>query len=261
MSRQKEIVEIVKAAGEIIREHFHMHKQIQTKSTSIDLVTEVDKQVELYLKKEFSALIPGSAFLSEETDSELKEAEALWVIDPIDGTTNFVHGFPFVCVSVALQIHGITKHAVVYNPIMEELFSAEAGQGSYKGDIRLRISKHTEFTDCLFATGFPYHFATTKDNNICYFEHFHRLCQGVRRPGSAALDLCYVAAGIIDGYWEWHLKPWDCAAGILIVQEAGGVVTNFEEQPYRFGDKNLVAANPDLHRKMLNEIAICRNSQ
>jgi myo-inositol-1(or 4)-monophosphatase len=199
-------------------------------------------------------LMPGSEFLSEETDSELKEADKLWIMDPIDGTLNFVHGFPMVCISLALHENGLPTHAYVYNPVIDYLFEAQKGKGSKLNGKSIGVSTHTRLKECLFATGFPYDYPTNPENNLRYFDHFNQRIQGVRRPGSAALDLAFTASGTFDGFWEWHLKPWDVAAGILLIEEAGGIVTNFEGMPYRFTDSNIVAGNPDIHKLMLIEL-------
>lgn len=255
---KNQILSILLDAGEIIAERIHTRKDIGHKSTYVDLVTEVDREVELRMIEALQKLLPGSEFLSEETQSRIKEAEKLWILDPIDGTLNFVHGFPMVCISLALQLNGDLQHAFVYNPVLGDLFEAERGKGATLNAKALQVSGAAEFRDSLLATGFPYDYAENPDNNITLFDHFHRLAQGIRRPGSAALDLAYTAAGVFDGFWEQHLKPWDVAAGILLVEEAGGVVTNFDDRPYRFGDDNILAANQQIHAKMLQEIRALR---
>lgn len=255
---RNKIVEILKDAGQIISSRIHTTKKIDTKSTNIDLVTEVDRQVELFLKEKLSELLPGSEFLSEETDSELKEAEKLWIMDPIDGTLNFVHGFPIFCISLALHEDGIPSQAYVYNPMINYLFEAQKGQGTKRNGQNVVVSTNTKFQDCLLSTGFPYDYLTTSENNLNYFDHFNRLTQGIRRPGSAASDMAFTASGTFDGFWEWHLKPWDVAAGILLVQEAGGIVSNYQGQPYKFTDNNIVAANPAIHALMLKELEFLR---
>jgi len=248
------IIDILTEAGKIISSRIHTKKIINHKSTDVDLVTEVDREVELFLMNKLSALLPGSEFLSEETASEIKTAEKLWVMDPIDGTLNFVHGFPMVCISLALHEDGIPTYAYVYNPLINYLFEAQKGKGAKLNGIDIHVSSHTKLKECLFSTGFPYDYPTNKENNLNYFDHFNRLVQGVRRPGSAAMDMAFTAAGTFDGFWEWHLKPWDVAAGILLIEEAGGIVTNFDGQPYHFGDENIVAGNPAIHALMLKEL-------
>lgn len=251
---RNEIVDILTNAGKIIADRIHTKKEINSKSTDVDLVTEVDRQVELFLKDHLSKLLPGSEFLSEETDSELKQAEKLWVMDPIDGTLNFVHGFPMVCISLALHEDGIPTHGYVYNPMINYLFEAQKDCGTRLNGKNVRVSDNTKLKQCLFSTGFPYDYPTNPENNLRYFDHFNQRIQGVRRPGSAALDMAFTASGTFDGFWEWHLKPWDVAAGILLIQEAGGIVTNFEGKPYQFTDHNIVAGNPSIHALMLKEL-------
>ena len=248
------IIDILQEAGSIIRERIHTRKDIGRKSTETDLVTEVDRQVEEFTICKLRKLLPGSEFLSEETQSHIKEADKLWVLDPIDGTLNFVHGFPFVCISLALQEAGQLTRAYVYNPVLGHLFEARRGKGAYLNGDRIEVSDTRELKNSLFATGFPYDYADNPDNNLRLFDHFQRRIRGVRRPGSAALDMAFTASGTFDGFWEQHLKPWDVAAGILLIEEAGGIVSNFTGAPYRFGDKHILAANPHMHAVMLEEI-------
>ncbi len=256
---RNEIVTLLKSAGKIIADRIHTKKIIKHKSTDIDLVTEVDRQVELFLIDGLKKLIPESEFLCEETDSEIKKADKLWIIDPIDGTLNFVHGFPMVCISLALHEAGIPTHAYVYNPLINYLFEAQRGQGAKLNGEIIHVSSSTRLKECLFSTGFPYDYADNPENNLRYFDHFNRRIQGVRRPGSAALDMAFTAAGTFDGFWEWHLKPWDVAAGILLIEEAGGIVTNFDGEPYDFRDEHIVAGNPIIHALMLEEIRKIRS--
>jgi myo-inositol-1(or 4)-monophosphatase len=251
---RNKIVDILIDGGKIISSRIYTKKIIDSKSTDVDLVTEVDRQVELFLMEGLSKILPGSEYLSEETDSEIKEADKLWVMDPIDGTLNFVHGFPMVCISLALHENGIPTHAYVYNPLINYLFEAQKGQGTRLNGHSVHVSEHTRLKQCLFSTGFPYDYPTTSENNLNYFDHFNKLVQGVRRPGSAALDMAFTSSGTFDGFWEWHLKPWDVAAGILLVEEAGGIVTNFDGKPYTFKDDHIVAGNPAIHAIMLEEI-------
>jgi myo-inositol-1(or 4)-monophosphatase len=255
---RNKIVEILTEAGQIISDRIHTKKIIDSKSTDVDLVTEVDRQVELFLMEKLSKLLPCSEYLSEETASEIKEADKLWIMDPIDGTLNFVHGFPMVCISLALHENGIPTHAYVYNPMINYLFEAQQGQGTKLNGRSVNVSQNTIFKQCLFSTGFPYDYPTNPENNLRYFDHFNQRVQGVRRPGSAALDMAFTAAGTFDGFWEWHLKPWDVAAGILLIEEAGGIVTNFDGKPYTFSDNNIVAGNPAIHALMLDELEILK---
>jgi myo-inositol-1(or 4)-monophosphatase len=249
--RQK-IHNIILQAGEILLTEGENRLNVRTKSSDSDLVTEIDLMVEEFLKEKFSLLLPGSLFLAEETESDLKDAEVLWVIDPIDGTTNFVHHFPFAAISVALQIKGIAKLGFVYNPFLSEFFEAAEGNGSLLNGKRITVSSVRTIDKSLLATGFPYN--SSDIVNFRFFEHFQKQSQGIRRPGSAALDLCYIAKGSFDGFWEWHLKPWDVAAGILIVEEAGGIVSDLCGENYSFSSDNILATNSSLHQKMLIEM-------
>ena len=248
---KREIKSVVLAAGKIIKDNFYRDKKISTKSTSSDLVTLTDTKVENYLKKEFKAIIPDSKFISEETDSNYKDYKNVWIIDPIDGTTNFVHRFPFVCISVALQQDNNLVYAIVHNPILDETYTAEKNQGSYLNGEKITVSETDKLEECLFATGFPYNFTTCEENNIRYFEYYHKIVHGVRRPGSAALDLCYLAKGVYDGFWEFGLHIWDVAAGILIIREAGGVVTNLAGAEFDPKNPKILATNGIIHDKML----------
>ncbi len=247
---KERIEQIIRDAGQIIKDNFYLEKNITTKSTGIDLVTDIDKKVELYLKDKLSMVIPGSSFWAEETDNKYTEAEYLWIIDPIDGTTNFVHRFPFVAISVALQHNGVTILGFVYNPIMNEFFIAEKGSGAFLNGDRIEVAKETELKASLVATGFPYDYNAVP-NNMRHFDVMMEQVQGIRRPGSAALDLCHTANGLFNGYWEFHLQPWDMAAGILIVEEAGGIVLNTEGKEHTLTDKGLICGNKQIVGKML----------
>ncbi|MBW6515247.1 MAG: inositol monophosphatase [Candidatus Cloacimonetes bacterium] len=246
---------IILTAGKMLKETIGDSDKIsvRTKSTDSDLVTQLDTEIENFLKEELSRILPGSVFLAEETDPKLKDTEKLWIIDPIDGTTNFVHGFPFVAISVALQISGELTHGFVYNPFMNEFFAATRNEGSFLNGKCIRVSKVQRLSEALLATGFAYNFKTASENNIRFFEHFQSKCHGIRRPGSAALDLCYVAKGVFDGFWEWYLNPWDVAAGILIVEEAGGKITDLYGIDHLFTSDNILVTNSALHNQMLQE--------
>lgn len=246
--------EIVREAGKILKTEFYRPKQVETKSVAFDLVTETDKKIESYLISEFSKLLPGSEFLAEESDPSIKEAEYLWVIDPIDGTTNFVHQFPFVCISVAFCHNQKPMFGMVYNPILNEFFSAFQGKGAFLNEERIDVSANDDLSKAFLGTGFAYNVGTAKENNIRYFEKMITRVHGIRRPGSAALDLCYVAKGVYDGFWEWYLNPWDVMAGILIIQEAGGKVTTLGNKNWEPGDINIAASNKILHDKLLESL-------
>lgn len=199
---------------------------------------------------------PKHAILAEESGgASLSDAEYLWIIDPLDGTTNFLHGYPQYCVSIALAHKGQIQQAVVYDPNRNDLFTASKGGGAFLNDRRIRVSKRISLADSLISTGFPYTDVSYLDQYLAMFADMIRKTAGVRREGSAALDLCYVASGRVDGYWELNLKSWDIAAGSLIAQEAGAIVTDvFGEQGWlESGD--VVAANPKVLAQMLHTLA------
>jgi myo-inositol-1(or 4)-monophosphatase len=214
-----------------------------------NIVTDVDKKAEAMIIKDILAAFPGHSILSEESEPRSGLAPYTWIIDPLDGTTNFAHAFPFFCVSIALEKSGRIVLGVVYDPIREELFFAEKGRGAYLNGKKIHVSKVKKLIDSFLATGFSYGIKR-KDRNISYFRKLLTRTQAIRRAGSAALDLCYVACGRFDGFWEMDLHPWDSAAGMLIVEEAGGKVTRFDSSPYSPYDKNILATNGHIHNKM-----------
>ena len=205
--------------------------EIENKSSSFDLVTEVDKLSEQRLIAKVREAYPEDAILSEESGSDGNQAEYRWVIDPVDGTTNYAHGFPLFAISMALQHQGSEVLGIIYVPFLNELYHAEKGRGAFRNGSRFHVSNARELGKALLATGFPYDKATDPNNNLNYFNHLVPQIIGIRRTGSAAFDLCNVAAGRIDGYWEFKVKPWDVAAGALIVEEAGGRVEYLPDHP------------------------------
>ena len=251
---RKSVHKLMLQQGDMLIKESRTKLSVRTKSSSTDLVTNVDWKIENELKNALLGLLPQSQFLAEETDDKYKSAELLWIIDPIDGTTNYVHNFPFFCISVALQVEGSITLAFVYNPVSKEFFEAERGKGSLLNNKPISVSPTQTLSKSLLSTGFAYNFGSTDENNIRFFSHFHKLCHGIRRPGSAALDLCYVAKGVFDGFWEWYLKPWDVAAGVLILQEAGGKISNFNNNNFSLTDDNILGTNGSIHSEMLAEI-------
>ncbi|MCB5251074.1 MAG: inositol monophosphatase family protein [Candidatus Cloacimonadales bacterium] len=246
---------IILQAGEMLKTAFYQEKNISTKSNQYDLVTDTDKAIEAFLIENLGKICPDSQFLAEESDSVYKTADKLWVIDPIDGTTNFVHKFPFTCISVAFKLNGKLEYGFVYNPIMGEFFTAQRGKGAYLNGKRIYVSKEDDFGKSFLATGFAYGFASAKIDNIEIFRDTLSKVHAVRRAGSAALDLCYVALGVFDGFWEFSLKAWDVCAGIIIVQEAGGKVTNLNFEKWAFSDDLIIASNGILHNHFLEHLA------
>jgi myo-inositol-1(or 4)-monophosphatase len=223
---------------------------ISTKSSEIDLVTKVDKLCEEKIREIISAAYPDHVILGEEGGESVGNAAHRWIVDPLDGTVNYAHGFPFYCVSIGLEVDGVVQVGVVLDSVRNELFTATRGGGAFCNGVNIAVSNQPTLKKCLLATGFPYDEAGLK-KNLEVFARVHQKVRAIRRPGSAALDLCYVACGRIDGFWELKLQPWDVAAGLLIVQEAGGTVTTLRGEPYDFGDKVMIATNGHVHGKLL----------
>lgn len=243
-------IEAAREAGDYILEAMSDLRQVDYKGRA-DLVTNVDRGSEAIIIERIAKVFPEHAVLAEETGDNRRDSAWRWVVDPIDGTTNFVHGYPFFCISIAVQQHRQTVAAVVFDPVHDEMFTAVRGQGACLNGVPLRVSRTAELATSLVATGFPYALGEHWQRSMDYFELFYRHTHGVRRDGAAALDLCYVAAGRFDGFWEYDLKPWDVAAGLLLVTEAGGRVTDFAGHPSDPGDGQLVASNGAIHDAML----------
>lgn len=243
----------VREVGKIQRDNLgKKNLLVETKSTEVDLVTEIDKLSEKYFLEAIKAKYPDHSILSEEAGVYGEEtSEYLWIIDPLDGTTNYAQGLPVFAISVALQYRKETVLGVIFLPMLDLLFEAVRGQKAYLNGRQISVSKKTNLKECLLSTGFPYDQAVHKDNNTNYVTYFVPRSRGIRRIGSAAYDLGNVAAGIIDGYWELSLSPWDVAAGILIVEEAGGVVIRLEEKR----GISLIAANTNIVEQILEGIA------
>ena len=244
----QEMQVIARKVGAMQRENLgKVDLKTDRKSTRIDLVTEIDRRSEEmivgYLLQEY----PDHAILAEESGVSGQESEYCWVIDPVDGTTNYAQGLPIFAVSIALEHRGEKVLGIVYEPVTDEMFCAIRGQGSYLNQKRLQVGNKSELIECVLATGFPYDIATNPVNNINYFTSLAVQTRAVRRMGSAAYDLASVASGGFDGFWEMCLSPWDVAASILIVTEAGGTVL-----PFRDDRKiSIVAANPVISQKIL----------
>ena len=239
-------MEIVRQSGDIVREHWARPSNVRHKGR-IDLVTQTDLAVEAFLKDKLAGLVPGAAFMAEESSRSESEPDGLcWIIDPVDGTTNFVHRIPQVATSVALWNKDHVELGVVNIPMMHECFSAQRGQGAFLNGAPLTVSRAETLGDALVATGFPYDFTERLDRILERLALVLPKSQGLRRIGAAAVDLAYVACGRVDMFFEEGLKPWDFAAGMLLVEEAGGKVTNMRGAPLRFGDV-LLASNGLVH--------------
>ncbi len=246
-----EAIEIAKKVGQVQLNGL-LEKRIIHYKGEIDLVTEVDKECEEILVNFIKTKFSDHDIISEETQFELKGSPYCWFIDPLDGTTNYVHGYPVFCVSLALQFEGQIVLGVVYDPTRDELFWAEKGKGAYLNGRRIKVSNITKLSESLLATGFPYDLKRDPVNNLDHFLNMILEAQAIRRDGSAALNLCYVASGRFDGFWELKLKPWDVAAGALIVKEAGGMVSDFEGNSFDPFHLEVVASNGHIHKEMLN---------
>ena len=243
--------EAAEAAGGIINENWQMPKQIDYKG-AIDLVTSVDRESERCIVAALQRHFPEHSILAEEdTRVERSKSPYRWIVDPLDGTTNFAHSYPQFCVSIALEHAGHVVLGLVYDPIRRECFRAVKGGGATLNDVPIQTSMIEDLDQALLATGFPYDRRDHADDYLKYFKAFMLRCQGIRRNGSAALDLCYVACGRLDGYWELKLKPWDTAAGTLIVQEADGALTGFSGEPYSIWGSETLATNGRIHSSMV----------
>lgn len=247
-------VKAARAAGAIIsRASLDLDLlRINTKSPN-DFVTEVDQAAEMAIIETLLQAYPGHGILAEESGREhgAKDSDYVWIIDPLDGTTNFIHGFPVYAVSIALSFRGQIQQAVVYDPARNDLFYASKGRGAYLNDKRIRVSKRTRLSDCLIGTGFPFRKGDNFKRYMKMFEAVMTQCAGLRRPGAAALDLCYVAAGYYDGFFETGLNPWDVAAGSLMITEAGGLIGNFTGESDFLHQREVVAATPRIYGQMV----------
>ena len=222
-----------------------------------DYVSEVDRAAEHAIIQILLDAYPGHAILAEESGREhgARHSEYTWIIDPLDGTTNFLHGFPVYAVSIGLAFRGKVEQAVVYDPTRNDLFMASKGRGAFLNDRRLRVSKRTRLGDALIGTGFPFRKGDNFKRYVKMFEEVMQCCAGLRRPGAAALDLCYVAAGYYDGFFETGLNPWDVAAGSLIITEAGGLIGNFTGEADYLHQREVVAGNPKVYGQLVQILA------
>jgi myo-inositol-1(or 4)-monophosphatase len=248
------IIEIAKEAGQIVREGFGKTLDIEFKTNESNLVTQIDKASEKriidYVKKEF----PTHGILAEESGESKNTSEYLWVIDPLDGTTNFAHGFPIFSVSIGVQRNGLTIAGVVYDVMKDIVYSAESDSGAYANNKRINVSLNDKLQRALLVTGFPYNIAENPDNAFERFIVLTKASRGMRRLGSAAIDFCYVANGVFDGFWEVYLHPWDICAGKLILEEAGGIVSDFRSEPVNIFSNKILATNKHIHKQMVEVI-------
>lgn len=243
------------SGGEILRTFYGKLDDVKKKGP-VDLVTEADVRSEEAIIQTIGSVFPDHGILAEEGGRYQGEGAFTWVIDPLDGTTNFAHGIPMVAVSIACCCDGQPVVAAVLNPIVGELFTATRSSGAWLNGRPISVSTAAKLDDSLLVTGFPYNFREISDPLIRRFRTLMLACRGVRRLGAAAIDLCYVATGRFDGFWEQNLKPWDTAAGLLIVQEAGGRVTNFANEAFTIDSDQILASNGRIHNQMLAKIQL-----
>lgn len=249
-----ELTSLARQAGEILRRDFGQHLRVDHKGL-IDLVSEADHQSEELLLSYILKNFPGDRIVTEESGELAGSSGSTWYVDPLDGTVNYVHGLPIYSVSIAYAAAGRLILGVVYDPMRDELFSAQAGAGAWLNDEPVRPAQAVDLDHALLVTGFPYDIRTNPVNNLDHYAHFALHSQGVRRLGSAALDLCYVACGRFDGFWELRLNPWDVAAGGLIARQAGAKVTNLRgSDDFISPPQSILAANSAIHALMLKEL-------
>jgi len=240
------------AAGALQRNHYETALTIGTKSAPVDLVTEVDHACERLIVDELAVARPEDAVLAEEgSGTDRPNAVWRWIVDPLDGTVNYAHGYPRFCVSIAVEQRGLRRVGVVYDPLLNETYHATRGGGAFLNGKPVRVSKEKELSRGLFATGFAYDVQRSQDDNLANWASFVKSARAVRRDGSAALDLCYVACGRFEGYWEQKLHAWDVAAGQLVVEESGGRCTDFNGGPVPPDGDPIVASNGHVHEQML----------
>jgi len=254
---KNKLIEIIKEAGEILKDGYFSKKDVTFKASK-DLVTKYDVAVENFLKEKFALEFKDFNVIAEESDNSNLEFSNSIIVDPIDGTTNFVNKVPHTCISVGVYKNKKPFIGVVYNPILDELYTAVVGEGAYLNGERLQVSDENTFQKALLSTGFPYSNATNKDDLNDVIEKIAYIlprCQDIRRLGSAAIDLCFVARGTYEGYYEMNLKAWDVSAGLIILQEAGGKVSTLDGSDYTlFEDKYIVASNGLIHDELISNL-------
>lgn len=238
-------------AGGILKKGFHQRISIEFKGR-INPVTNIDLQSERFITRTIAKKYPTHTILTEEGANSKGTAGVRWVIDPLDGTVNFAHGFPVYCVSIGIELDGEMLGGAVFDPERDEMFWAIRDAGAYLNKTKIKVTSESRLERCLMATGFAYDIGTAKRNNLGLFARVARKVQGVRRPGSAAIDLCWLAAGRLDGFWELKLAPWDTAAAKVVVEEAGGMTSRVNGRPHTIFSADLLATNGKIHRSMVN---------
>ena len=244
-----------KKAGLMLIQNIRSNREISFKG-EVDLVTNFDRQSQEIIRDSLLRAFPDHDIIAEEGLKKEKGSDFKWIVDPIDGTTNYVHGFPVFCISIAVEKGGESLVGLVFDPMRGELFAAKRGEGASLNNKKIQVSCTEELDKSLLTTGFPYDIRESEMNNLDHFSNFAVRCQAIRRCGSAALDLCSVACGRADGFWELKLSPWDTAAGALIVKEAGGCVTDFHNKRFDSGKKQVLASNGKIHKQMLEVLKL-----
>lgn len=247
------MIEIAREAGALLMEYFRERVKVEYKG-DVDLVTVADRKSEALILERIRGRWPSHDILGEEGGLHEQGSDYRWYVDPLDGTTNFAHAFPVFCVSLGVEHKGKRIAGVIYDPTRDEMFAAELGGGAYLNNQRIQVSKVSTLSESLVATGFPSH-KRHKNPNIFFYHQITLRSHGVRRAGSAALDLCSAACGRFDAFWEFNLNPWDTAAGVLMVEEAGGRVTDFRGEPFQIASRETMASNGLVHDEMLAEFA------
>lgn len=250
---------VAREAGAILMDGFGGELEVRHKG-AVDLVTQMDGRSEAHISSRLRELFPGTAILAEEGGASGDLAGGLWIVDPLDGTTNYAHGFPVFCVSIALERENRIDLGVVFDPTRGEMFAASRGGGATLNGRRLQVTTRDQLGDSLLATGFPYDIRTSEENNLAQFTRLSRMARAIRRAGAAALDLAYVAAGRFDGFWEEKIAPWDIAAGVLLVLEAGGTVSGYGGEPIDIRARRIVATNGRIHDSLLAALALVRGA-
>ncbi|HSP87878.1 MAG TPA: inositol monophosphatase family protein [Ignavibacteriaceae bacterium] len=246
-----DLITIAREAGEIVREGFNKNLKIEFKTNESDLVTNIDKASEKLITDFIKKKYPSHGILAEEGGNIKNSSEYIWVIDPLDGTVNFAHGLPIFSISIGLQKDGQTIAGVVYDVPMDVMYSSELGGGSFANNEKIKVTENSNIRHSILVTGFPYNIRENPYNALEKFVALTKASRGMRRLGSAAIDFCYVAKGVFDGFWEVYLNPWDICAGKLIVEEAGGTVTNFNGEQIGIDSKQILASNGLVHKDLV----------
>jgi myo-inositol-1(or 4)-monophosphatase len=247
----EKVIQIAREAGEIIRDGFGTDFSVEFKTSASNLVTEIDKKSEHAIINYIHKNFPSHTILAEESGKHFFGGEYLWVIDPLDGTTNFAHGLPIFSVSIGVLKNNEVVAGVVYDVMNDMVYSAEKEGGAYRNQTKLKVSTNNKIEESVLVTGFPYDIKENPGHAIEIFVAFLRQARAVRRLGSAAIDMCYVASGVFDGFWEVNLQPWDICAGKLLIEEAGGIVTNFKNEKTDIYSKQVLATNVNIQNVML----------